>query len=730
MLSRRALLGAIFSISIILVFSACSDVSPTILSDSEKEQIYEVNVKRSSISDSSLVTVNDASAISVNPGTLVRPAQVLSVFCNFESNSETVTQVNLSLVGSSGVELGLVSYALSADATPSASFTVSPSATPANTATPASSTSPSPAAAASPNGTDSVNYVNSFSSRALSLTVPQDAANGTYRLKVALLNSASIEVYSKSILVFLVNKDYSLDSVQVCPSEALPGSYIVLQASASYPKDQDPYFIWKYGSKVIGKGSASEGFDQLLWQSPSTEGIYSVTCYLYPYAPEGGSAFTFDSELSCTAKIGVSSTAVDENSPYLASRDSSFYSVFHFDGSVSELGSRDKTYPAKLSANSLIKIYGAGYGYQFDSESKLSVADYLIPVKGGSLSAFSLLARLVWDGEGSGALFQAGSASGDFSFALKVNAAGALSVTVLKDKVQAIAVSGARLDSQVHDLCLNVLPINNGSSLFIQWFLDGVETGHSIVAFDNKLIPDSGLSVIGGKGSASVILDEFGVYSKTTDEGVEYWANSFEYSALKQYHDDLIFAYGFDGQALPAGLSLGKDSVAAVSSGALALGANSSVKILPLGDLTGNIVLSMPYRSIKTVDEKGLPPQFSFMSGGKVVASIGLDGSLTSAQGTSELYTFAPNVFFLKLTLSDGVCYADSGSSKIKLFSYGKIDSPVIYLVSNRAEITAESLLARYSNASNSILTNKAQNNQKDKSAFEKKDNSTAVSKL
>jgi hypothetical protein len=421
---------------------------------------------------------------------------------------------------------------------------------------------------------------------------------------------------------------------------------------------------------------------------------------------------------------------VDASSPYLASRDNSYYSRFHFDGAVSELGSRDKTYPVKLSATPLVKIYGAGYGYQFDANAKLSAADYLIPVKNGELSAFSLLARLVWDEDVSGTLFHAASASGDFSFTVKINAAGALSLTILKDKVQSVAVSGAYLDSQVHDLCLNVIPFNEGESLFIQWFVDGLETGHSIVAFSNKSIPDAGVSSIGGVGSSKLILDEFGVYSKATDDGVEYWSTSFENNAAKQYHDDLIYAYGFDGQALPSGLSFDKDSVLGVSAGTLSIGANSSIKLLALGELSGNIVLTMPYRSISTTDAEGQKPLFVFTSGVKTLASIGLDGKITNADGDKDLFAFASNSVSIKLTLANGVCYADSGSLKIKLFSYEKDDNPLLYLKSNRARIEAESLLVRHSNASNAIMSTKSQDEAKNKAVLGTKGATTEISKL
>jgi hypothetical protein len=353
-----------------------------------------------------------------------------------------------------------------------------------------------------------------------------------------------------------------------------------------------------------------------------------------------------------------------------------------------------------VSATPAIKVYGSGYGYQFDSGYQLSVDDYLVPTKDGALPPFSVLARLVLLKGAHGTIFRTASQTDDFSLTLAVNRARELVLELGKNKTMVTVPSTINLDEQVHELCLNVVPLDAG--LFCQWFLDDLEISSSTVAFANMGIAAAGHITIGGEGAAAVVLDEFGLYAKANGQTRSSWSSCFESAMRKLYKDDLVFAFGFDGQDIPAGLEA--KGTARLGSGAFNLERNSSLRLPSLARMHGNVTLSMPFSLQPERDLSAAA--FVFRSDGKELARIDLAGKVSVAGGDSQaFFPVGRGQMQIQLNPTDGYCYAAAEGKRLRLFAYTASSFPDLLIETGEARLSVASIVCRYVNVTNSTAS-------------------------
>ncbi|HUX50454.1 MAG TPA: hypothetical protein VMW73_06630 [Spirochaetia bacterium] len=394
---------------------------------------------------------------------------------------------------------------------------------------------------------------------------------GQYTLDLKVYQSGKM-LQEKSVQFFHVQGTYSVTGISTYPSSFYPGSSGLLQAHLDVPAGSDPYLRWTMNDKVIAQGVLSAGFDQTLLQAPSVEGAYNVTVELFPLAPVGSTTFAFSSPIKQTTEVFVSrSQNADANELGPAT---SYYSLFHFRGDYRDDGvrvsMRDGRAPAAVPVgNPDLRINGSIFGYHLDGTSGFAVGEVILPFSGGTLSPFSMTMRAMADTkEQERTLFAATSADGAFAFSVQMDSAGNAIASISHNGQTGSVSSNQIMFTPGEPSLVSVSVVPGVSSTEISWFRDGAPLSSGTVSVGFGTAPKDtsswtivpGKSTIGGPSSTGSkdgfvgIVDEFGIYFR--DTSLRPSTDSAIYAAAmeQKFGTSLVYAEGFEGSYLPAGV--------------------------------------------------------------------------------------------------------------------------------------------------------------------------------
>ncbi len=247
--------------------------------------------------------------------------------------------------------------------------------------------------------------------KALPLT-PPDLRVGQYRMDVVVY-SAGDAIQKKSSNFFVAPDGWRIAGIKSFPPVITASANVLLRAELEIPSGADPYLRWSWKGKVISRGQLSKGLGQILWQTPTDDGVYTVLLEMFPSAPTDGTDFPFISSLSLSTDIYVTGKGVAGKGD-LADK-ASYLSLLRLQASLADDGSgAPRNHPAATAiGNPQIVAAGTSFGYQLDGASGFLLPWFAIPVSGGSLQPFTISVGVsLEDFQGSGNLVNAVASSG------------------------------------------------------------------------------------------------------------------------------------------------------------------------------------------------------------------------------------------------------------------------------------------------------------------------------
>ncbi len=344
---------------------------------------------------------------------------------------------------------------------------------------------------------------------------------GRYKIEFTLYGEESV-LLEKELTFFYTTGSYFIHGIESFPPVNPPGSNVLLKVLLEVPEGSDPYIRWKQAENLLDSGLLSEGIANIFWQSPKDDGVYSITVELFPVPPQAGTDFFFQSSNIMKTELYISSSE-DQQSSDSTPRES-YYSLFHLQGNLADSGSG-------FSENELLDATEIGHlepavhenilGYRFSANSGFSVPRFVLPVEYEALKPFTLSLGISVDALSEGArIISMQSEGGTFAMDLYFGEDLKLAAAVTIDSQSFVSPSGfpqLQIEKR-YVLSLSIQPDSESRSFTAKWYLDGIASGSS--AFDGVALtglPNGGVTVIGGEGGFSGILDEISVYFRDSD---------------------------------------------------------------------------------------------------------------------------------------------------------------------------------------------------------------------
>lgn len=490
----------------------------------------------------------------------------------------------------------------------------------------------------------------------LALSLPSLAA-GEYKLKF-IMSRASAPAGEKEITFFYTAGSFAINGISSYPPAIQPGARILLRADLAYPAGSDPYLRWMQGSVVIGKGRLSEGLSQLTWQAPKAEGVYSIQVELFPTAPTGEKDFPFTSALVLTAKLYIaagSSASSDELSPR-----ESYYSLFHFDGSLRDTGAL-----AAGAASATAEAFGAaaaasdrdGGGYRLSGNAGIRYPRLILPVKDGQLQPFTLtLGLALEEPDTAKSILSISNEDPRFALRLFIDGQGKLAALLRSPSGgEVLLASGIDRfpDRKVHRLDLSLVP--SAKALTVLWFLDGNRTSSLTAKADVSGLSTEGETLIGGESSFSGRITELGVYFQDEQNRASPDPAIFRTAMERRYDRSLVLAEGFEGLYLPEGFTLSPPESGRLEEGNMLMepGANLA---LPFFELAAQRDNRQESTAVEIAFAEPLPAgsgvSLYWEGEAKAFLEIRPEGKMLLPGKPQELASFAPLTDSLSLLLS------------------------------------------------------------------------------
>ncbi|MEW5816703.1 MAG: hypothetical protein AB1798_15080, partial [Spirochaetota bacterium] len=474
-----------------------------------------------------------------------------------------------------------------------------------------------------------------------SLKLPALKTN-LYTLRFKVYSGQELKL-EKKIDFFYTTGEYTITGITSYPPVISPGSTAILHANCKYPEEADPYLRWSLGGEIIAEGTVSRQMDNLKWKAPPTEGVYSIKLELFPFAPSGGTIYSFSSSISLKTEVFVTkspSAEKDELSP-----EDQYYSLFHFRGDFSDFGLRpNKKLPVAIGEPEL-SISGSLFGYYLNGSNGIEIPAVILPFKESRLEPFSLVMRMKPDGpQYNTVYFVTENERKSFSFMLSADEKGILQATLKNGLTELISTSGkdGLIPGEVQTLTLSVMV--HASSIEFFWFLNGFllkrEEKQAILSGGHV---SSGTTIIGGKNGFKGIIDELGIYFQDSQKRPSIAPDVFRRAMEEKYGTALVLAEGFDGLFPPDNI-VTKGTVS-IREGSLVIQPGSSI-ILPkmsfgyedvVFDISGGSAAAAGTARIRVLSEDAFLP----------LVEMDFNGSLYLADGSEKKLKFdTPGIKF------------------------------------------------------------------------------------
>ncbi len=485
----------------------------------------------------------------------------------------------------------------------------------------------------------------------LELLLP-DLETGQYTIEFTVHGEEGV-IEKEQLSFFYVAGQYEILGITSYPPTIMAGHESVIEAELLYPAGSNPYIRWSQDGTILAAGALSEGFQSITWPASEEEGVYSIRVEMFPVPPPAGRDFSFSSSLSLTARLYVSTESIlteDELVP-----GDSYYSLFHFNGSLSNtgvLGKEAAQKEARLIGDAALGSEGGIIGYKLKSGGGIVYPLNVLPIFDGKLPPCTVTFRLIPAGESDGQdLLSISDQAGEFRFRIFFDKDGQITATLgYRGILLKVPSNIYGLEEKLHyRLDLSLVPFESG--LQALWFLDGEQTASVTEAPLPSDLPVNGETTIAGQNGFEGTITEFGVYFRDEFNRPSVDPGIYREAMIRKYGRLLVLAEGFEGLYLPDPDSwrLEPADEAHLRGGRLILTDSSS--------------LTLPYFELGQKDTAFTVEFFGEIPPGSTVALqwegaeepflvVDPTGEIRSAEESEKAEVFSPSGTILRLTLS------------------------------------------------------------------------------
>ena len=419
---------------------------------------------------------------------------------------------------------------------------------------------------------------------------PPSLPLGQYRMDLVLYSSGEA-TQKKSATFFVATGGWKIAGIKSYPPVSTSSGKVLLTADLQYPNGSDPWLRWSWKGKVIKKGALSQGLGKVLWTVPSDEGVYTITLEMFPVAPAGDSDYSFGSSISLSTDVYVS-TGSRTGAGDLGSADS-YLTLLRLQGTLDDAGvgakKAGRTSASAIGAPEIVSSE-TGFGYRLANGAGFSLGWLALPVDGGSLHPFTASFGISFDSfAAQNTILAASTTNGTFTFIISIDGTTHAPQAVLQaagGQPVTIPWSGVGLlTGQRYLLSLSIVP--QGQTIVALWFVNGELQSSRTLPFASPTISEDGTTVIGGPNGFTGVIDEFGIYFRDDQGRPSPDPAQYLRVAQRKYGQNLVFASGFEGVYLPAGMAL--EGKAAITPGAATLSTDSAL-VLPSIKMGGGSV--------------------------------------------------------------------------------------------------------------------------------------------
>ncbi|MBN2736724.1 MAG: hypothetical protein JXR70_07060 [Spirochaetales bacterium] len=381
---------------------------------------------------------------------------------------------------------------------------------------------------------------------------------GYYKIVFDLIENASI-IQEANYQFFYIEGNYSIKSIETHPSTVSPDSPFILKSLIDSPAGSDPYLRWSMNNEVIAEGLKSQGWNNLLWTSPKEEGVYSLILELFPVAPLSGQNFKYKSDITMEIEIYV----IAEKGSMLTELNpaSSYYTLFHFNESLEDLGDKSISTSSEETNSFFLKKIGQPKlsttenhsFFEILPDSGFNYQGFVLPESQGMISPFTLTLALKITNNQSKNILSYLSDDSSFGFSLYIDENSLLKLDILGLEHSTLN-SGISIAALTERFLLSLSMIPDANNINIIWYINGKAL--STAAFPWKSHPSSsqGVLTISGTDGFTGQIDELGIFYKDSSGRLTPDDQILKYSLQKT--ERLLMISGFDGFYLHEGLTL------------------------------------------------------------------------------------------------------------------------------------------------------------------------------
>lgn len=472
-----------------------------------------------------------------------------------------------------------------------------------------------------------------------------DIDPGLYTIEYTGFNSEGEIKLNREIAFFFTNGVYSVKNITSYPPVITPGTEALLAAHLQYPVSAEPYIRWSMGDEVLSEGPNN---DKLQWNAPESEGVYSITVELFPFAPPKGS-YEFSSTASMEAEFFVTSGRSKAENGFYPNKN--YYSVFHFQGDWKDSGVRPVIGLVEPVGSPEVDVRGNLFGYYLDGSSGFKVNQMVLPVENGSISPFTAEVKLYIDTRPKNrSFFSTETEDGTFSFSISTDQDGVLKSTIISGERSFTSSSGFLLDpNSAYTIALSVVP--GIRSVTLQWFVDGDAVKIEEQGLSVGQIGEEGSAIIGGPNGFRGVIDEFGIFFRDNRNRAAIDPNIYFKKSIEQYGSDLIYAEGFDGLYFPD--SLEKNNLLSVEKGHLIIEPDGELDLPELSVSHERVSVEMEIASFLNSSDQKLT--IAALDGSFEPVSVGFNGVVTSSSGQSRAIEYENGTIEAEFLHEEGI---------------------------------------------------------------------------
>lgn len=392
------------------------------------------------------------------------------------------------------------------------------------------------------------------------VALPEALNPGAYRL-LFLIREGDQVVAEHILQFFYTDTMPRISGISSYPLVLRPGARGIMELLVPL-MEIDPWVSWSLEGQILKEGLLSEITPRLTVEAPDSVGAYTVRADFYPFAPPGGTSWSFSSPVYQETLLYVSNE-IKVDDPYFENPDV-FSQLFHFQGEYADWSGGEPVQVLTTRDDPVLDVFRGVFGYRMDRFSGFEGTSLSLPVTdAGRLGPFSLVFSFALvDGPPGGTIFQAQNETGDFSLIFKLDEEGyPVFEAGLGDSADLILRHPEIWQPGVYpSVTASVVPDDTEEKIYFLLYQGGELLISGERDWNREYFNSESTFSLGGDEGAAVILNEFGVYYRDEQGRPSPSAGMFLLDRLKKHGNRLLFVDGFDSPHLQEGMEVSEEA--------------------------------------------------------------------------------------------------------------------------------------------------------------------------